>query len=203
MKHLWLFSLLAVTACHRATEPSSRPEPSSASNGPAPAALLLPDPAPAETHALHWVDPPGWTRKASPSEMRLATYAVPKAQGDREEAELTVFHFGGGQAGGVDANFTRWMSQFPGFDHDKAIRTERTAAGLPEHVLQIESGSFVAMSMRPGVAPAPPKPDYGLLGAIIDTPGGAYFFKLVGPSKTVKAAQAAFLTLLDSVSMTS
>jgi hypothetical protein len=129
--------------------------------------------------------------------MRLATYRVPRAGGDTDDGEMTVFHFGGGQGGGVDANFDRWVSQFRGVDRSKAVRSERTAQGMTEHVLEIESGSFVSAA-RPG-EPEIPKANYGLLGAIVETPGGLYFFKLVGPRKTLKGARAAFFGLLDSV----
>ena len=110
---------------------------------------------------------------------------------------MTVFHFGGGQGGGIDANFDRWVGQFPGLDRAKALRSERMAQGLTEHVLEIESGTYAA-GMGPG-APASPKEHFGLLGAIVETPGGAYFFKLIGPTKTLKAERAAFMGLLGSV----
>ena len=44
-----------------------------------------------------------------------------------------------------------------------------------------------------------PKEKYGLLGAIVSSPGGSYFFKLTGPKATVKAARPKFYEFLDSV----
>jgi hypothetical protein len=38
-----------------------------------------------------------------------------------------------------------------------------------------------------------------LLGGIVSSPSGVYFFKLTGPTKTVKAARDPFLKMLDSV----
>jgi hypothetical protein len=130
--------------------------------------------------------------------MRLATYKVPRANGDAEDAELAVFHFPGG--GGVDANFARWKSQFQDLDPSKTHRSDRTNGNLTEHVLEIESGTF-ASSMGPmGPAQgAAPKPDYGLIGAVIESPSGDYFFKLTGPAKTVKGARTEFLALLDGL----
>lgn len=208
------FVFVLAVACKRQPEPGGRqesegPRPtassSSGNTGAAPEAFLAPKPGaapPTERHAekvadLRWTDPPGWTRAPSPSAMRLATYRVPKAKGDPEDGEMTVFHFGAGNGGGIDANFDRWVSQFHGLDRSRALRTERTVQGLTEHVLEIVSGSFAA-SMRPG-EPDAPKSQFGLLGAIVETPGGAYFFKLTGPTKTLRAARDAFFGLLDSV----
>jgi hypothetical protein len=129
--------------------------------------------------------------------MRLATYRVPRAKGDADDGEMTVFHFGQGQGGSIDANFDRWVSQFRGVDRSKAQRSERTARGLAVHVLEIETGSFVSAA-RPG-EPEIPKEQYGLLGAIVETPGGPFFFKLTGPRKTLKGARDAFFGLLDGV----
>jgi hypothetical protein len=131
--------------------------------------------------------------------MRLATYRVPHEKGDLEDAEMTVFHFGGGQGGGIDANFDRWIGQFRGVDRSKASRSERTVQGLSVHLLEIETGSF-ASAMGPGGTELE-KPNYGLLGAIVETPGGAYIFKLTGPTHTLKAVRAAFIGLLDGVSL--
>jgi hypothetical protein len=43
------------------------------------------------------------------------------------------------------------------------------------------------------------KPDYRLLAAIVEAPGGLIFFKLTGPAATVGAAQADFDGLLASL----
>ena len=44
------------------------------------------------------------------------------------------------------------------------------------------------------------KPGYRLLGAIVEGPEGAVFFKLTAPSRTAEAQRAAFEALLKSVS---
>ena len=47
---------------------------------------------------------------------------------------------------------------------------------------------------RPGASE-----NFGLLGAVVESPSGKYFFKLTGPSKTVASAKAGFEQLLDSM----
>jgi hypothetical protein len=213
-------------ACQRRTpEPETHPAPA-VSSDPPPAAFLAPSPhgdmagasphgdmagasphgdmaapSPEQKVQLEWTDPQGWVRQPQTSPMRVATYKVPHAGSDKDDAELAVFYFGSGQGGDVEANLKRWENQFTDKKSD-AKRTERSANGLKAHVLEIESGTYTAMAMMPGQS-ASPKSDYGMLAAVVETPLGPYFFKLTGPSKTVKAQKDAYMTMLDSVKVES
>lgn len=130
--------------------------------------------------------------------MRKASYEVPRASGDSEDGELAVFYFGPGQGGSIDANVERWVKQFSGVSASDVKRADREANGLRQHTVEIEHGTFDAgpMAMSGGKGP---KNDYALQGAIVETPSGAYFFKMTGPARTVAAARAPFFQLLDSV----
>jgi len=189
-------SLTCGSACQRQPEPEGRPVPSSPKPAPAPAAPATASPSVGAERHLAWSDPPGWSREAG-SPMRLATYRVPAAK-KGDEAEMSVSHFGGGQGGAVDANFTRWTKQFENVQ-GAPRKSTRTANGLTVHILEIESGSFTAMN--PAGGPAEKKEGYGLVGAIVDTDSGPYFFKLTGPKETLKSARDAFFTMLDGVKL--
>ena len=43
------------------------------------------------------------------------------------------------------------------------------------------------------------KANYRLIGAVVETPVGSYFFKMTGPKKTVESARGSYMTLLDSM----
>lgn len=131
--------------------------------------------------------------------MRKATYVVPRVGADAQDGELVVFYFGQGQGGGVDANISRWISQFQGAGTSDIHRAERSANGVKQHTVEVERGTF--SSGMPG--DSGPKADYALLGAIVEAPTGSYFFKLTGPRATVKAARDSFYELLDSIKPTS
>ncbi|HYP90675.1 MAG TPA: hypothetical protein VEQ59_21035 [Polyangiaceae bacterium] len=165
-----------------------------------PAAPALPAAAgSAQQEPLHvtWVDPPAFKRVPPSNPMRKASFVVPRAGGDAEDGELTVFYFGPSQGGSIDANVERWVKQFGDVKPSDVKRADREANGLRQHTVELESGTFSGgMGMGPK---AQAKPDYGLLGGIVEAPSGAYFFKLTGPSKTVKQARADFYKLLDSV----
>jgi hypothetical protein len=144
---------------------------------------------------LKWTAPPAWKAQAQ-RPMRAATYTVPRAAGDAEDGECAVFYFGPGQGGGVDANIKRWTGQF---DADKPAKTSKaTVNGLP--VTRIDLTGAYKASAGPMMQAGAPKPGYRLLGAIVEGPEGAVFFKFTGPQKTVAAQQQAFETLLKTVS---
>ena len=130
--------------------------------------------------------------------MRKASYEVPHAKGDSEDGELAVFYFGPGQGGSIDANVERWIKQFAGVKPEDVKRADRKANGLVVHTVEIVGGSFA--SGMPG-APAVQKTGYSLLGAIVETPSGPYFFKLTGPDKTAAEARKPFYAMIDSVGL--
>lgn len=165
----------------KAAAPAAKPSPAS---HPAAAAR-------AATRTLEWGDPPGWKRVEPKNSMRIASYEIPAAAGDSEGAELNVFRLGGD----VESNVDRWLKQFSGFDAKSVKRTERTVGDVKVALVELPKGNFSG-----GMGGTGPKEGYGLLGAIatIDEAGPKYFFKAVGPSKTVAEAAGAFKTLADS-----
>lgn len=204
---LTMFSALAaVVACGRAPEPDSRPSPASPPSATAPSGAMTaaaspsgPPPAsnaPEEARRLEWTEPSAWVRQPQSSPMRVATYRVPHAAADKEDAELAIFHFGGGQGGAVEANLERWEKQFSDTKPGDVKRSERTVNGLRAHLLEVESGTYTAM--MPGQASGP-KPGFGMVAAVVETPLGSYFVKLTGPAKTVKANRQSYLSLLETL----
>ena len=154
-----------------------------------------------EAAGLAWTEPKGWTAQG-PKPMRVSTHQVPAAKGDPEGGELAVFYFGPNQGGGVDANVQRWLGQFrrpdgaPLQEKDWTRKTEKQA-GL--NVIRVDARGTYAGGGPMSGGPAAPKPGFRLLGAIVEGPQGAVFFKLTGPEKTVAAAEKDFRALLASL----
>jgi len=137
---------------------------------------------------LHWTAPPGW-KAGPPKQMRAATYIVPAAPGDHDDAECVVYFFGQGQGGSVQANVDRWKGQFA---QPAAAKTgKRVVHGLTVTTVDV-AGSYS------GMGGAPAKPGYRMLGAIVENPGGNLFVKFAGEAKTVAANQSKFEMLLGS-----
>jgi hypothetical protein len=145
---------------------------------------------------IQWSVPSNWKAEAQ-RPMRLATYTIPPAAGDQEPAECGVYYFGQGQGGSVEANMTRWIGQFQ--SKEAAKRDQRTIHGLKVTTVDV-SGAYSGMGGPMAKAQAPPKPNYRLLGAIVEGPQGSIFFKFTGPAKTIAQSQPAFEKLIASLS---
>src|SRR4249920_1535036 len=90
--------------------------------------------------------PEGWVSKPLASKMRVADLALPKAEGDTEDATLVVTYFGG-QGGTVQANYDRWLSQMEQPDGRASKDVAKTSV-LKTHDLTLSimdlPGTFVA-----------------------------------------------------------
>jgi hypothetical protein len=185
-------SLLAAACQKEAPKEEPKPAaPAAAAPSPKPAAVKTssaPKPTP---KALEWDDPAGWKRVPPTSSMRYASYLIPAAPGDKEVAELNVFVLGGD----IESNIQRWVDEFKGYDAKTLFRADRVVNDMTEAVVEIPKGTFSG-GMNSDVA----SENFGLLGGIVVTPeNSTYFFKLTGPSATVRSAREPFYALLDSV----
>lgn len=143
---------------------------------------------PANTKAITW------KAEAPKSRMRKAQFSVVGAEGT---AQCVFYYFGPGQAGGVNANFTRWLQQFS--PAPKPADIDRGAvilgrAKVKVHVLKA-NGTYLD---GPPFGAKIPKPNYRLYGVYIAAPRGAVFVKMTGPAVLVKRAEGACLTMIQS-----
>jgi hypothetical protein len=156
----------------------------------------MPTPGATAGREIVWTDPAGWQKVPSSSAMRKATYKIPAVSGDADDGEMAVFYFRG-EGGGTEANIQRWIGQFPDTKPSDAKRSQRTVNGFTQTIVELEGTYSSGMLGAP--TPTTPKPQYRLIGAVVETPGGPYFFKLTGPKKTVEAARGGFFAMLDSI----
>jgi hypothetical protein len=142
---------------------------------------------------VSWTAPSGWAAQA-PRSMRVATYAIPAKAGS-EAGECGVYYFGKGQGGTVDENVARWAQQFSGAP--KVARSDATVGGLRVHRVAL-AGTYLAPG-GPMMQSQGSRPNYRLLGAIVEAPGGLVFFKCTGPAATMSAAEKGFEALIASL----
>lgn len=171
----------------------------SRSAAPSPGGAEAPDDRMMAQPELRWTPPKTWNATQPASQMRLAQYAIPRAKGDDADGELAVFHLGGG-GGGPDETFQRWQAAFDAEAIKGAKRSESQANGMKVYLLELAGKYRVDQTMASADAGAQASEKAGmrLLGAIVVSSRGPYFFKLLGPDKTVAAARADFLQMIDS-----
>lgn len=152
-------------------------------------------PSDANPHAtaepgLHWNVPKSWSTGGE-RPMRYATYAVGTGA---TAAECAVFYFGPDQGGSIDENIDRWASQFDGRPNPK--RRVLTVNGMTVTHVEID-GAYLSPGMD--MQSQGKKPDWRLLGAIVQGPNGMLFFKFTGPAAVLKPAAKDFDAMLASL----
>jgi hypothetical protein len=197
---LGIVVLLAGVGCSKVQEgaPNAKQTPRereevSAHGAPSPSsAPPSPSTDATSSSALRWDVPASWTKAQNRSPMRLATYAIPKAPSDGEDGDLSVSR----AQGGTSANIERWVGQFEGGRESLKSETRQTRAGK---VTWVEiRGAFNGNAMLEA-HPSGPRPGYELLAAIVEGANPPYFFKLVGPQKTLDLARSDFEKLISSL----
>ena len=135
--------------------------------------------------------PKAWQSQPPSSGMRLAQATVPGPGGP---GDLAVFFFGPGGGGPVDANIERWVGQVEGAGKP----TPETFETNGYKVTWVDvKGTLKPSGM--GMGPSTPVPDARLYGAVVEGPGGPWFFKAQGPDATLAPQRDAFVALLKSV----
>jgi hypothetical protein len=147
--------------------------------------LIIPASFSAQDSTLKFKAPSGWVEEKSGSTMRVAQYKLPKEAPDTEDGSLIIYYFGQNGGGGVAANLERWVSQMkqPDGSSNQGKKEEFSVHGLNVTLLDLD-GTYVAET-APGSGEFYNKPNYHLRAAVIETPKGFYYLKVVGPTKTV------------------
>ncbi|MEP0843193.1 MAG: hypothetical protein HRF43_10855 [Phycisphaerae bacterium] len=150
------------------------------------AAIKPPDVAPVFTAPIDW--------QPKPARMYVnQVFALPKVEGDAEDAELTVSSLGHVP---LDANVTRWCGQFgikdPKQCAEAAKRSKLEGTKFPTTIVEI-SGTYQQSGGPMMQAIGDPKPNYRMLAAELVAPQSRWFVKMVGPEKTVEHWREAFM----------
>lgn len=141
--------------------------------------------------------PEAWKPLPSRSSMRAAQFELPAAAG---KAEVIVYYFGAAGAGSVQDNVDRWLSQFQQPDG----RSSREVASVEDVRFAGQQASLISVSGRHVAAAMPggepiDKPDQALVAAIVNSPEGPYYFRLIGDRAAVAAETPSFRQMLDSL----
>jgi hypothetical protein len=158
------------------------------------------DLAASQQASLKFTIPAGWIEEERTSSMRVAQYRLPRAADDVEDASVVVYYFGQGQGGSTAANIERWVGQIKqaggSSSKENAKEEHLEVNGLKVTTVDV-AGTYVAET-APGSGTFHNKPGYRLRAAVVETPRGSYFVKLVGPEKTVAQWNDSFMSYIRS-----
>ena len=153
---------------------------------------------PQKQPTLRYTVPAGWVEEQRSSSMRVAQYKLPRTDTDSEDASLVLYYFGKGQGGTATANVERWASQMQQADGTKAKITEESFDANGLKVTTVDGAGTYVAETGPGSGEFLNKPGFRLRAAVVETPNGSYYVKLVGPEKTVTHWNDAFVAYLKS-----
>jgi hypothetical protein len=143
--------------------------------------------------------PADWKPKPTVSGMRAAEFELPASGG---QAEVVVYYFGESGAGSVQANVDRWVGQFTqpdGSPSKDVTKVEKASFAGQEASIITVSGHYAARAMPGGEAVD--KADQTLTAAIVPSPKGPYYFRLIGDRAAVAAQSGKFREMLDSLKL--
>jgi hypothetical protein len=142
--------------------------------------------------------PAAWKTEKPKTSMRAAQLKIEPIKGDEDPAELVVTAFPAG-AGSLDANIERWERGFVDADKKTPKAKIEKKKGINVDVTKVEVGGHYVAAIMPGQPGNYDKPNYKLLGAIVLSPEGSFFFKLTGPEKTIAAKAKEFDEMIESI----
>ncbi|MCY2958792.1 MAG: hypothetical protein NTY35_01405 [Planctomycetota bacterium] len=150
--------------------------------------------------SLQFTVPEGWIVQTPTSAMRKAQFQLPKAANEPDDAQLILYYFGG-EGGSKDDNLKRWAGQFVQPDgrssQEVLVTSTRTVNGMNVTEASI-TGTFDA-EMMPGQGDRTRRENWRMLAAIVETPTGPYYAKLMGPLPTVTRWEASFRQWVSSL----
>lgn len=145
----------------------------------------------------HAKAPAAWSPRPPASTSRLAQFVVHGSDAS-SDAEIVAFFFGASQGGNVDANVSRWRSQFSTPD----------GSPVPETITHDSSGAFPMTTAefrgtyRRGVGAGSAdsvRTGQTLFATIVETPRGTLFIQFFGPTATVAAHRAEFIRFVKEI----
>jgi hypothetical protein len=146
-----------------------------------------------EIDGLKSTTPSSWKEETPANKLRKKQFVIPRDEHDSENAQLLVIYLGMGQGGSAEDNVQRWKGLFTppsGKSIDDVTKVEKLKVGaVPATYVDIH-GTYKGASFEK----LEPKPDYRMLAVYFGSPDGPgpYFFRLVGPARTVELHKKEF-----------
>ena len=137
--------------------------------------------------------PASWKGQTPSNRLRLYQMSIPRADGDKEDADLAIFKDFGGT---TEENIARWKKQFiapQGKTLDETSKLEKYKVGKAEVICLDISGTYkYKFPPQDPNAKEKLKENFRRFNVIIYTDKNSYFITLTGPAKTMQKNKEAF-----------
>ncbi len=142
-----------------------------------------------EVAGMKSTTPADWKEEKPSSTMRMGQFKLPKADDDKDDAELALFVFPGG-SGSVKDNLARQLAKF--VEEGRKEKVDKTKVGTIEATYQDVTGTYKKRPF-PMAEKFEPIKDYRQLYVVFeDKDGKQYYMTLLGPQKTVEKHKKGF-----------
>jgi len=147
---------------------------------------------------LKFTIPSKWHIEMVESPARGGQWLVPPLHGEGEGGEVVAFYFGPGVGGAAKENIEAWIgTMFNAEGHPAAAEVKHHATNGLKISQVVIFGTYNQVVTLPGVPPVL-KPNYGLLGAVIENPQGNIYWRFTGPEPLITANLPLFNKIIDS-----
>ncbi len=151
--------------------------------------------------------PEDWQEEAPENSMRKAQFRLKRAEGDEEDVSVVLTYFGVGQGGSLHNNKMRWAGMIEPVGDQSAMdsmKIETTEMGEIKLTTADLAGKYVAAidMFNPG-AGKHSKPNYRLYNAVIESPLGSHYVKVLGPQKSMEKWMPSIKAFLKSAKVKS
>jgi hypothetical protein len=144
--------------------------------------------------------PTKWIAETAGNPARAGQWRVPPPRGQTgEPGEIVAFYFGPKSGGTAKENIDAWMGTMFNVDGRPAaaeVKNRTAPAGKISQVVAF--GTYSEVVPIAGIPPLP-KPNYGLVGTVIETAQGNIYWRFTGPEPLITADLALFNKMIDSV----
>ena len=139
------------------------------------------------------------TRKTV-NDWEVARFVLPKAEGDKEDAKLTISLFKNG-SGSEEDNIKRQLAAFEAPEGKEKVESKRSkvsVGGKESTLLDLRGTLLEKFPPFDPKAKVTKKDNYRLLYVISKGDNGEAYFKLTGPEKTVEKHEKEFTEFLKN-----
>jgi hypothetical protein len=157
------------------------------------------DPSSFQVGGLGFTVPSKWIGEAPAAPARAGQWRVPPRGRTGEGGELVAFYFGPGKGGTAKDNIDDWIgTMFKAEGHPAAAEVKNREKGGAKISQVVVFGTYAEPVPIAGIPPVS-RPDYGLIGTVIENAQGNVYWRLTGPEPLITANLPLFNQMIDSV----